>query len=79
MFRKFQEKTIYAPFDFLTHLFQHSQRCDATDPELYPEQVPPVEGAEDQPQQPHGHVDAAHHPVEGQQGPVNHGQVAVAS
>ena len=58
-------------------LFQHAQKYNSSDPELNPEQISPVLGADDQPDQAHGDVDAAHDPVEGQQGVVYDAQVPV--
>ena len=58
-------------------LFQHAQKDDSSDPKLNSEQIPPVFGADDEPDDAHGDVDATHDAVEGQQRVVHDAQVAV--
>ena len=58
-------------------LLHHAHEDDASYPELEPQYLPPVEGADREPGQPQHHVHTAHHGVEGQQGEVRDGEIPV--
>ena len=56
------------------HCFlNHPQEYNASDPELQSEDVPPVDRAEDQPEETENNVDSAHEAVEGEHRPVSEG------
>ena len=57
-------------------LLQHPQEQDPSYPELDPQYLPPVQGADQEPGKAQDDVDPAHYAVEGQQGPVSDGKIA---
>ena len=58
-------------------LLHHPYQNDSSDPELEPEDLPPVEGADDEPGETEQDVDAAHDGVEGKERVVRDGEISV--
>ena len=58
-------------------LLHHPHQDDSSDPELEPEDLPPVEGADDEPGEAEEDVDAAHDGVEGKERVVRDGEISV--